>query len=791
MKKIQLNIDNWNITVAQNQKTPSKSYFKITQKDSDNPKSFLLKSTSKFGLEQSNPDIILQGETQWKFQVKDKKRITIEAENERALCSWIYDLSSNLKYSLVELNFTIQAKKALKLKDPNLSFIIPKENECFWIPHLTPNPEDVVGEHVFRNPCMLFENKSYSFGILPDFMNNFAPAPLRQYMHLSESESESELELESESESDNDYTAKFGFCSQKSYGHVFFKRTNKTAFLKKSSNPEHPEHPEQKLKITLYFLLVKGNRNTLLNQISQFTLFRYTREYFRYFYPHWPVDYNKYPIIPSRFDSAPLLQPYKKYIEYSMDRYFNNFNGWCSFELNAKICGGMMMRSFTGGGRGKYFSTTPEELKSIAEGQWQLSYKLLHKWYQNKAIYLILRYLLSFFSPKFPKYIWNTAWFMQIRTAYGLFYWGKQLNRSDYVEKALSMKNLLMNTPNNGYFPAICLPQKSGDVLWINSSKAFEFSDSFHTTDMALALYWLLKFESDLEGNISDETKKRCQDLAEFLLNCQLKSGAVPSYVDKNGKSTDIELQNSAESGSVGMFLLELYEIIPKEEYLESAKKIAQFLEFEIVPINGWVDFESKYSCPMFDRVHPQFKHIPKLGPQNNLCISWAIEMYRLLFITTSERKYLKTGTGLLDYLSLFQQMWSPPFLNAHLIGGFGVMNIDGEWSDIRQACFSRLYLEYYALSHRSDHLIRGIAALHASFPLILNPINKKITPGNFHLVRTKDFGVAYENYGHQGWDAGTVGLTTVDWGIGTSFFAAAYAQLHFGNIIKKFENED
>ena len=748
------------IIFAQDQKNLSKSQFLITQQDSNNPDSFILKSYFKFGLEQSNPDIIHLGETQWKFQVKDKKCITIEAENEAFLCSWKFDLSSHIKYSLVELNFTIQAKKNLRLKDPNLSFNIPKENECFWIPHLTPNPEDVVGEHVFRNPSMLFENNSYSFGILPDFMNNSAPSPLRQYMHLSES--------------NNNYTAKFGFCSQKSYGHVFFKRTNKSAFLKKSLNPE------QELKITLYFLLVKGNRNMLLNQISQFTLFRYTRDYFHYFYPQWPVDYKKYPIISSPFDNRPLLQPFEKYIEYSMDRYFKNFNGWYSFELNEKICGGMMMRSFTGEGRGKYFPIFPEKLKKMAEGQWQLSYRMLHKWYQNKTIYWILRFLLSFFSPKFPKYIWNTAWFMQIRTAYGLYYWGKQLNRSDYVEKALSMKNLLICTPNKGYFPAICLPQKSGDILWINSSKAFEFSDSFHTADMALALYWLLKFEHDLEGKITEETTKRCQDLADFLINCQLKSGAIASYVDKNGNSTDEPLNKSAESGAVGMFLLELYKSSPKEEYLISSKKIAQFLEYEIISINGWVDFELKYSCPMFDRVHPQFKHPPKLGPQNNLCISWAIEMYRLLFITTSEKKYLETGIGLLDYLSLFQQLWSPPFLNAHLIGGFGVMNIDGEWSDIRQACFSRLYMEYYTLSHRPDHLIRGIAALHASYPLILNPINRKIAPGNFHLIRAKDFGVAYENYGHQGWNAGTVGLTTVDWGIGTSFFAAAYAQLHF-----------
>jgi len=140
--------------------------------------------------------------------------------------------------------------------------------------------------------------------------------------------------------------------------------------------------------------------------------------------------------------------------------------------------------------------------------------------------------------------------------------------------------------------------------------------------------------------------------------------------------------------------------------------------------------------------------------------------------------------------LSLFQQVWSPPFLSAHLVGGFGCMNIDGEWSDIRQAIFAGRFASLYVHTKRTSHLLRGIAGLHASFPLILHPINKRVAPGNFRFVGKKDYGVAFENYGHQGRDVGTVSLTTVDWGIGTAFTAAAEFRSLFGDLFLDIDRQ-
>jgi hypothetical protein len=161
--------------------------------------------------------------------------------------------------------------------------------------------------------------------------------------------------------------------------------------------------------------------------------------------------------------------------------------------------------------------------------------------------------------------------------------------------------------------------------------------------------------------------------------------------------------------------------------------------------------------------------------------------MYHNLYHITQDQKYLKIGTTILDYLSLFQQVWSPPQLDVLLIGGFGCANIDGEWSDVRQSCFAPVYAEYYKETMREDHLFRAILAMQASFPLILTAENKKIAPGNMRLIKKEDYGVAFENYGHMGWDIGTLSLTTVDWGIGTAFFGAAYIRMLIGDIYLEF----
>ena len=81
----------------------------------------------------------------------------------------------------------------------------------------------------------------------------------------------------------------------------------------------------------------------------------------------------------------------------------------------------------------------------------------------------------------------------------------------------------------------------------------------------------------------------------------------------------------------------------------------------------------------------------------------------------TGESAYLKWGARTLDELSMVQQVWQPPFIYIPALGGFGVMNFDGEWNDSRQCLFAELFMQYYEEIGDPCLFERGIAALKSS----------------------------------------------------------------------------
>ena len=134
------------------------------------------------------------------------------------------------------------------------------------------------------------------------------------------------------------------------------------------------------------------------------------------------------------------------------------------------------------------------------------------------------------------------------------------------------------------------------------------------------------------------------------------------------------------------------------------------------------------------------------------------------------------------------QQVWQPPFIYVPALGGFGVMNFDGEWNDSRQSLFAKLFLDYYC--HTGDpHLFeRGVAALKSSFIMMYcpeNPRQKEQWEKAHPFFGPEDFGFMMENYGHGGSSnpkGGGIGRFTIyDWGNGAA--AEAYNRIidHYG----------
>ncbi|MEJ0055692.1 MAG: hypothetical protein WDN75_08620 [Bacteroidota bacterium] len=94
---------------------------------------------------------------------------------------------------------------------------------------------------------------------------------------------------------------------------------------------------------------------------------------------------------------------------------------------------------------------------------------------------------------------------------------------------------------------------------------------------------------------------------ADWLLTAIDARGAVPSYVTTGMESSPILLY-SAQPASSMWFLATYYNVTKDDKYREGAKKIASFLEKEILPEEKWVDMEQYFSCgnkPLeFERGH-------------------------------------------------------------------------------------------------------------------------------------------------------------------------------------------
>jgi hypothetical protein len=80
---------------------------------------------------------------------------------------------------------------------------------------------------------------------------------------------------------------------------------------------------------------------------------------------------------------------------------------------------------------------------------------------------------------------------------------------------------------------------------------------------------------------------------------------------------------------------------------------------------------------------------------QNNFSMFWTAEALLECYRLTSNKEYLDYGQRTLDELLMTQASWQPPYMYVNVLGGFGVLNADGEWNDSRESLFSELIIQY------------------------------------------------------------------------------------------------
>ncbi len=395
--------------------------------------------------------------------------------------------------------------------------------------------------------------------------------------------------------------------------------------------------------------------------------------------------------------------------------------------------------------------------------------------------------------------VWFSCWFNPLRSSYGLYHYGLAAAQEDWVEMARATRSLALSAPaSGGFFPTVF---EFGKDRWVESHHQGGGPGIFHLMDMSWTMYQLLRWHRELEPD--EESVARALSYAAAVARVQRPDGGLPAYVDRADNPVtavdrsvlirDLEggggdpyvldmvksrwgqdrFVESAEDGASLLFLATLATVLPPGDkevagVLEVARRIASYLAERVVPPAKWSDFEVYFSCSpksldFYDRRSGQW-------PQNTLCMQHAAAGLLCLYELTGEKENLACAGRAMDRLSLYQQVWSPPWLGLDAFGGYGVMNTDGEWNDARQAQFAETHLEFARVTEEAEHAERAIAAARAAFTTIFLPASASRYSGWWRSPQ----GMAAENHGHGGWDQ-LNGVSGFDWGSGSALATAAH----------------
>lgn len=388
---------------------------------------------------------------------------------------------------------------------------------------------------------------------------------------------------------------------------------------------------------------------------------------------------------------------------------------------------------------------------------------------------------------KFPDDIWFHFFFNHLHTAYGLYRMGQRRGRPDLVEKAKKIRNLILTAPRkDGAIPAIFSSQIITGIRhdqwiphahWVGGFIPYQTQiarpadqPAFSTMDCAWTSYWMLRWSEDLERD--DRLVDIAQECGELLLRSQLPSGAVPVWLDRETLEPLDLLRESPSAAASGLLFAKLYESTRDARFLLAAQRVAAFIENACMP-QGWTDYECFFDSagkPM-DLTDPYSRQ----RPQCTFPIFWTAELAKLLYRTTQDCKYLAQARRAVDYLLLFQGVWSPPYLTVKGFGSIGIGNGHTGWNDARAGIFAPGIAEFFSLTGEIEYLQRGVAAMRAPLALMYIPENEPVSS----VFDKGPLGYADECYAHRGRDA-RLGPSTFDFSVG-------YALMAFEELFPKY----
>ncbi len=364
--------------------------------------------------------------------------------------------------------------------------------------------------------------------------------------------------------------------------------------------------------------------------------------------------------------------------------------------------------------------------------------------------------------------LWNFEFWNNVRDAGGMYHWGKKLNMPELAGRAQRIVNLALQAPQNadGFF---CLTYKAQTKQWLlstlgpspNPTSIFDRTNPVYDVPaMSKTAAHLLEYYQRCKQDERIITFLR--KYADGLIARIDGRGAIPSYYTPDMKPLEA-LHFSAQPAASMWFLAEIYSLTKEQKYLDGARRIAAYLQKEILPAQKWIDLEAYYSCGRnpLDFLVDTEQGLPVRG---NLSAFWAAKGFAALYRATGEKQYLDAGEQVVDYACFSQACWAPHYVYAALpFGGFTVDNIDtATWLDARQCEMVEPFIWYGQTLGRQDLIERGVATARSSVVLINLPQHKE--NDIYRHPNLYGFGLGPENINHEGHNQ-SAGRSHPGWG--------------------------
>jgi hypothetical protein len=535
-----------------------------------------------------------------------------------------------------------------------------------WVPGLKSGPRDVIGDHVFRSPCIILRQSGVQVALVPRLDAGPWTGLLRATLDLSIAAA-------------GGPRFSMGLQDYAPHGHVYYRPTGRAAALGRGDA----------LEIGFTLLVETDAHPFSFQSVLRFIWKRYGQENLAAFLGQPGLS----------FDECARL---------SLGSTLERHRLWRGFTLDGKECGGICARIVLPDlNRG--MPPLPKDTTPAVAANYLLRGLLTPR---EKATFVASS--IRGVHPHFH----NTIFMNNVRTSFGMAHYGRLWGEPALESRARAIWNLALAAPAPaGIFPAVF----TGDgrrPRWVAGTRVWRYTRAYHVPNAAITGLWMLAIDRHLDG--AGMFRERCAGLGDFLCRIQQPSGAIPTWVDvgRDGSLRPLSaLRESAGSAAAGLFLAALAAGTGRDDCRAAARRAADFIIGRVFPSQEWHDTEVFFSCsekPLGWR--DTWTGVPAQG---TLCMAWAAGLMAELYTATREPRYRDHGRAVLDLLLLFQQTWSPPFIGIDPRGGFGAMNTDAEWNDARQAGFGLLLLEWHGITGEPELALRGRAALRAAFTLM------------------------------------------------------------------------